>query len=836
MSRYICIHGHFYQPPRENPWLEEVEIEDSAFPYHDWNARITAECYAPNAASRILDSEKRIIDIVNNYSRISFNFGPTLLAWLEINKPDVYAAILEADAESMKRFSGHGAAIAQVYNHIIMPLASSRDKHTQIVWGIRDFEHRFRRKPEGMWLAETAVDIETLDMLAEAGIRFTILSPKQAGRVRKTGTENWSSVSRGTIDTSLPYLCRLPSGRSIAIFFFDDILAQEVAFSNLLDNGEVFASRMMQYFSRNLKQDGLLTVASDGETYGHHHRFGDMALSYALYLIESKHLVKITIFGEYLDLVPPAHEVEILENTSWSCPHGIERWRSDCGCCTHGAVIRTATSPVHGPPGTTPHIPALTRGCEVTWRQAWRAPLRSAMDWLRDTLVPIYVDRMNSFVSDPWQARDNYIGVILNRSPENVDAFFNEYTFRPLTKEDRVEALKLLEMQRNALLMYTSCGWFFDDISGIEPVQVMQYACRAMQLVREITGLDLEPDFIALLRDAPGNLPECRNGAVVYRNYVNTAVVDLSRVGFHIALSSLIMESPEQVPIRNYTVRTESYERSVAGDLRLAMGRIFLRSLITGEENILEFAVFYLGNHNFLGGARESADEAAFLRMQAELRSAFAMSDVPQIIIAIERHFGSRSYSLWHLFKDGQRKVLYHVLESTLSNLESEYRRIYRQYFPLLKVMREMQIPAPRALEDPIWQILNSDIRKALKATTIDMADLYILVHEMINGKFTPDTAALEFAATKAILSRMQKIPDSPDDTSVMETINALFRTLAPLGLTYDLWECQNMYFRIGCQKHAVMSEQAQCKDEKACRWLAAFEELGKNLGVECSR
>ena len=400
MSRYICIHGHFYQPPRENPWLEEVEVEDSAYPYHDWNARITAECYGPNAASRILDSEKRIIDIVNNYSRISFNFGPTLLAWLETHKPEVYAAILEADVESRKRFSGHGAAIAQVYNHIIMPLASSRDKHTQILWGIRDFEHRFRRKPEGMWLAETAVDIETLDMLAEAGILFTILSPKQAGRVRKIGDEGWTDVSRGTIDTSMPYLCRLPSGRSIALFFFDDTLAQEVAFSNLLENGEVFASRMMQYFSRNQKQDGLLTVASDGETYGHHHRFGDMALAYALYLIEAKHPARITIFGEYLALVPPTREVMILENTSWSCPHGVERWRSDCGCCTHGTIVRTATPVSHGQTGI-PRTPTILKGCELSWRQKWRTPLRMAMDWLRDTLVPIYVDRMNSFVSDP---------------------------------------------------------------------------------------------------------------------------------------------------------------------------------------------------------------------------------------------------------------------------------------------------------------------------------------------------------------------------------------------------------------------------------------------------
>ncbi|NMB79886.1 MAG: DUF3536 domain-containing protein [Methanomicrobiales archaeon] len=834
MTRYVCIHGHFYQPPRENPWLEEVEVEDSAYPYHDWNARITAECYGPNAASRILDSDKRIIDIVNNYAKISFNFGPTLLSWLEQNKPDVYAAILEADEVSRKRFGGHGAALAQVYNHIIMPLASSRDKYTQIHWGIHDFEQRFRRKPEGMWLPETAVDLETLDMLAEAGILFTILSPKQAAKVRRSGDEIWTDVSRGTVDTSMPYLCRLPSGRSIALFFYDDTLAQDVAFGNLLGNGEVFAGRMMQYFSRTRNGDGLLTVASDGETYGHHHRFGDMALAYALWLTEEKSPAKITVFGEYLSLFPPTHEAVILENTSWSCPHGIERWRSDCGCCTHGTIVRTSSPVSHPRPGEG-RKPLLLQGCELSWRQKWRTPLRQAMDWLRDTLVPIYVDRMNSLVSDPWLARDAYIRLISDRSPAATDAFFSEYAFRPLSPEDRVQALKLLEMQRNALLMYTSCGWFFDDISGIEPVQVMQYACRAMQLLREVSGLDLEPEYSAILREAPSNVPEYRNGAEVYEHFVQTAVVDLSRVGFHVALSSLAADTGEDVRIRNYTIRMEAFERSEAGDLRLAMGRIFLRSHITSEENTLEFAVVYLGGHNFLGGAREYSDPALFRKMQAELRNAFSLSDVPQLIIAIRKHFGERSYSLWDLFKDGQRKVLYYILDSTLQDLESEYRQIYRTHFPLLKVMREMQVPVPKALEDPVWYILNADLKKALKAQEIDTADLYILVNEMINSKFTPDTEVLEFAATKAILSRMQQIPASADATGLLETINTVFKTLQPLNLNYDLWESQNMYFRIGRRDYKPAREKAKSGDEKARRWVAAFEELGKNLGVNCS-
>ena len=489
MSRFVCIHGHFYQPPRENPWLEEVETEDSAYPYHDWNERITAECYAPNAASRILDADKRIIDIVNNYARISFNFGPTLLTWLERNQPEVYSAILEADKDSIKRFSGHGSAIAQVYNHIIMPLASRRDKRTQVLWGIQDFIFRFRRRPEGMWLPETAVDIETLEILAEQGIVFTILSPKQASRTRPINDSRWTDVSTGNIDCSQPYLCRLPSGGSIVIFFYEETIAQEVAFSRLLENGEGFANRMMDYFSRNQKQSGLLSIASDGETYGHHHRFGDMALAYALHYLESRNLARITIYGEYLSTYPPTHQVEIIENTSWSCPHGVERWRSDCGCCTRGSIIQVTPLTPLALPRSRIHLPVTRVVRSSHGRSGERHSVRQ---WTgsAQNLAVLYGERMNSYVSDPWQARDDYIDIILDRSSGNIEAFFSNHAVRTLSKEDKVQVLKLLEMQRNGMLMYTSCGWFFEDISGIESVQVMRYACRAMQLAREVAGVE----------------------------------------------------------------------------------------------------------------------------------------------------------------------------------------------------------------------------------------------------------------------------------------------------------------------------------------------------------
>jgi alpha-amylase/alpha-mannosidase (GH57 family) len=527
MNRQICIHGHFYQPPRENPWLEEVELQDSAYPYHDWNERITAECYAPNAASRILAADKSITEIVNNYSRISFNFGPTLMSWMVRHAREVHDAIIEADRQSRKRFSGHGSAIAQVYNHVIMPLANARDKRTQVVWGIRDFEHRFGRRPEGMWLSETAVDTATLEALAEQEILFTILAPRQAGRVRKLGLRRWRDVSGGRVDTRMAYRCRLPSGRSINLFFYDGPIAQEVAFGGLLASGVEFANRLLGGFDDTRRDAQLVHVATDGETYGHHHRFGDMALAYCLRHIESNQLARLTVYGEFLEQHPPTHEVAIIENTSWSCAHGVERWRSNCGCNTG----------------------------RKDWSQAWRGPLRDALDWLRDELAVAYEKAMAGYVRDAWRARDDYIHVILDRADENVARFFAAHGVREWSKDDEVTAFRLLEMQRHAMLMYTSCGWFFDEISGIETAQVLAYAARAIQLARKTTGADLEPEFLKRLERAPSNVAEHPTGADVYRSFVTPMMVDLLRVGAHYAVSSLFEEYGDETTIYAYKAR-----------------------------------------------------------------------------------------------------------------------------------------------------------------------------------------------------------------------------------------------------------------------------------------
>jgi len=497
MNRFICIHGHFYQPPRENPWSGVIEEQKSAAPNHDWNERIAEECYTPNANTQILNNQNQAIQTVNNYAQISFNVGATLLSWMEQAVPETYQLILEADQKSMERFSGHGAAIAQAYNHMIMPLANDRDRQTQVIWGIKDFEYRFKRKPEGMWLPETAVDIATLEVLAQHGIRFTILAPGQAQKVRKMGAHGWVDVSEGTVDIQLPYLCRLPSGKEIVIFFYNGHIANDVAFGDLLKNGVNFAERLVEEYPEHQKKTRLVHVANDGETFGHHHAFGNMALAYMLHYVETNQLAKITIYGEFLENNPPEYEVQIIEDTSWSCFHGVERWKAHCGC-------------------------RLDEGADSN--QEWRKHLREALDWVRDSLTSLYEQAMPVYYDDPWRIRNSYIDVILSRSQESQERVLWKTAKQELTSQDQGKIINLLEMQHHAMLMYTSCGWFFDDISGIEAIQLLQYAARAIQLAREAGGDDLEEEFLNRLALAKSNIPKMKDGKTIYNSYVKSAM------------------------------------------------------------------------------------------------------------------------------------------------------------------------------------------------------------------------------------------------------------------------------------------------------------------------
>ncbi|MBN1869588.1 MAG: DUF3536 domain-containing protein [Candidatus Omnitrophica bacterium] len=496
MKKYICVHGHFYQPPRENPWTGVIEKQPSAAPSHDWNERVAKECYIPNAKTEILDSWKVTVKTVNNYAQISFNFGPTLLSWLEKAYPQTYKLILEADQISTERFSGHGSAIAQAYNHMIMPLANDRDKRTQVMWGIKDFQFRFKRNPEGMWLPETAVDVQTLEILAEQGVVYTILAPHQAESVTQIGVDEWEDVSDGSIDTQLTYLCRLPSGKAMNIFFYNGYIANEVAFGNMLNDGADFAKRLVKQYPKPLGRVRVSHIANDGETYGHHHKFGNMALAFMLYHVEKMRLAKITVYGEFLSKNPPEFEVKIKENTSWSCCHGVERWRANCGC---------------------------RLGLHKEWNQEWRKPLRESLDWLRDQLTPFYERSMAEYYDDPWQVRNDYINALLSPSEETLTKYVWSKALRQLSADDKRKIKNLLEIQHYAMLMFTSCGWFFDDISGLESIQILQYAARAMQLAKKAGAGNLEEEFLNRLESAKSNVPEMKNGRAIYNQFVTPA-------------------------------------------------------------------------------------------------------------------------------------------------------------------------------------------------------------------------------------------------------------------------------------------------------------------------
>ena len=496
MKKFITIHGHFYQPPRENPWTGEVDVEESAKPFHDWNERIAKECYDANTQASILDTNGNVAVRVNNFSDISFDFGPTLLSWLKRKDPATYLKILEADRESVRVRGGHGNAMAQIYNHVIMPLASARDKRTQVVWGIRDFEFHFKRKPEGMWLSETAVDRQTLNILAEEGILFTVLAPHQARRVRHVGFgSRWAHTHYEGINTRHAYRILLEHGKQFHIFFYDGALSRDIAFHGILNSGEAFAQKLLGAFGTR-EREQLVSTATDGESYGHHHKFGEMALAYAVKKIEDDNHAFITNYAEFLDRFGSFWEADIHENSSWSCAHGVERWRADCGCrLSH----------------------------EPGWNQRWRATLREAFDFLKEIVDRVFEKELAPLVKDPWKARDLYVDVMLDPSTISKDRFLARHASHKLTQAEENKIWNLLEAEKFALFMYTSCGWFFDEISGIEPVQVMKFAARAMEYVQPYYNKDIETFFLQILDHAKSNIPAMGTGKDVYNRFVKTA-------------------------------------------------------------------------------------------------------------------------------------------------------------------------------------------------------------------------------------------------------------------------------------------------------------------------
>jgi alpha-amylase/alpha-mannosidase (GH57 family) len=803
MEKFICIHGHFYQPPRENPWLEAVELQDSASPYHDWNERVTAQCYAPNAHARLVDGAGRIERIVSNYAKMSFNFGPTLLSWMKERAPDIHQAIVEADKASRKQYSGHGTALAQCYNHLIMPLANRRDKYTQVVWGMGDFESRFGRKPEGMWLSETAVDDESLDVLAELGIKFTILSPFQARCVRPLDAQEWQDVNGGRVDPSMPYLVKLPSGRSIAVFFYDAGVAKAVAFEHLLANGEALARRVMASFDDGRGRDQLVNVATDGESYGHHFTYGDMALAYALRLIENEGKARLTVYAEYLEKHPPTHEVQIHQGSAWSCSHGVDRWYRDCGCNSGG---------------------------HAGWNQRWREPLRNALDWLRDKLAVCYEAKARDFLRDPWAARDAYIAVILDRSPENIGRFFGQNAARPLNEEEQIHALRLLEMQRHALLMYTSCGWFFDDLSGLETVQIIQYAARAIQLAGNF-GENLEPGFLEILGKAESNLPDPHDGRQIYERFVKPAIMTRESVAAHYGISSLFQSYPEEARIYSFTIRQEDRQLFTVGKTRLATGRIKIIFETTRSTDTLTYAVFHTGDHTINCAVREDGDKEGYAKLVQELRTPFEHGDFPEMIRVMDRHFGPTHYSVEHLFHDEQREILDRILTSPRDEIYSTLRHITEHYAPLRRFISDLRSPPLKALGMATEIVLNTELWRQFEGDSLNLERVRSLLAECAATKATLYSEDLAYAL-KAHFDRISNhfVAAFLDMDCLQHFVDAAdLAHIVPFQI--NLWKPQNTYYDIVA---TALPEMRRCADggsKQAKAWVEKFLMLGEKLG-----
>jgi alpha-amylase/alpha-mannosidase (GH57 family) len=805
LERYICIHGHFYQPPRENPWLEVIEQQDGARPYHDWNERISGECYAANTASRILDQHGLIERIVNNYAGISFDFGPTLLSWLESHAPEVYEALRDADRESRRLFSGHGSALAQAYNHLILPLATTRDKHTQVVWGIADFTHRFGRAPEGMWLPETAADLETLAILAEHGIRFTVLAPRQARRVRDLRGRDWRDVTGERIDPTTAYAVRLPSGRTIAAFFYHGPIAQAVAFENLLRSGDALSHRLHQVFNDERPWAQLAHIATDGESYGHHHRFGEMALAYALHTIERRNLARLTNYGEFLERHPPRHEVELVENSSWSCAHGVERWRGDCGCCT---------------------------GAHPAWRQRWRAPLRQALDWLRNTVAPLFEERAERFLREPWEARNDYIRVILTRSPEVAADFFSRNARRALSEAERVTVFKLMELQRHAMLMYTSCGWFFDDLSGIETIQILRYAGRVLQLAENLFGKPIEARFLKLLKRARSNIPERGDGLELYNREVKPAVTDLTTVGAHYALCSLFDDYSKRSRVYCYRVQAEDFRSAEAGKAKLVVGRARVTSEITLESDLFGFAALHLGNHNLNGGVRRFSDLPSYETMAGELLSLFARADFAETIRALDRNFGGSLYTLKSLFRDEQAKLLGRILRATLEEAEAVYRQLHEHHAPLLKFLKETASPPPKALSTAAEFILNASLQRALENDALDLGRIGQLLRAARLEDVSLDEGTLAYAFGRRLEAMADRFGADPARLEALERLEAFTALVRRLPFHVTLWKAQNVCYLALNSAYGQARTRAAKGDSKSQRWVDRFRALAEHLLV----
>ncbi|MEH1835664.1 MAG: DUF3536 domain-containing protein [Nostoc sp.] len=870
---YVTVHGHFYQPPRENPYLDAIERQPSAAPFHDWNERIHWECYRPNAFARVLNDRGEVVGIVNNYEYFSFNIGATLMSWLERYDVEVYQRILEADAKSSQRLHGHGNAIAQVYNHIIMPLANERDKYTQIRWGKEDFRSRFGRDPEGMWLAETAVDYATLEALVAEGIRFIILAPSQALRCRPLPTQDhpnpeWIEVGGSQIDSTRPYRCYLKptlgssfsplsamgyapleaiatspkeSGTEelpyIDIFFYDGPISRDMGFSDVVYNSTHFAGRIGSAVRGDHRPAQLISVATDGETFGHHKKGTEKTLAYAFTKEFPQQGWTVTNFAHYLSLNSPSWEVELKSVTAWSCAHGVGRWEDDCGCGGEGSI----------------------------WHQKWRRPLRNALNWLRDQLTEVYAEHGRQLFRDPWQARDEYIQVMRDRSAGNVNRFLARHQTHKLTAAEQVDALRLLEMQRHALLMFTSCGWFFEEISRPEGTQILRYAARALELAGEVAGVQLEKGFVKRLGLAPSNVDDFKHGAEIYRQLVLTAQLGFKQVAAHYAITSLfsnqkLIETRNSLPRKDatdkqsqryhkkvycYAANELDYQLQRMGSLTLAVGNLKLVSEITWESEHLVFAVLHLGGWDFHCCIQQFTGRRDYSQLKEKLFGALQQASAAHTILVMTQLFGEEAFNLQNLFAEERHRIMRLLSQETLTRLGQLYTQAYRDNYGVLMAFHRDEIAVPQELQVAADIALGHRCLMTLRWLEQDIADPqkswnHILELEAIATEAKHLRCRLNIPDGKQMLEQLiarslwQLLYDANDSFNAeIQLLERLIDVGDQLNIDISLQRSQELYFScLHSQIAPVCVTNLENEGDNQCLQLL---KLGKKLAVDVS-
>lgn len=804
---FLTIHGHFYQPPRENPWLEAIEQQDSAAPFHDWNERINAECYNPNSISKIVNSKNQILNVVNNYEYISYNFGPTLLSWMEEYAPLAYERVIKADINSRRMHSGHGNAIAQVYNHMIMPLANERDKQTQVKWGIKDFEYRFGRKPEGIWLAETAVDDDTLRVLVENDIKFTILSPYQAQRIRKEGEKTWQDVSWGNIDPARSYRCYIKSapGKFIDLFFYDGAISRSVAFDELLTDGNKFVNRLKDGISDLRNYPQLVNIATDGESYGHHTKFGDMALAYAMKIKVKDEGFIVTNYAEYLEKYRSDWEVEIKPVSSWSCIHGVGRWSYDCGCSTGGH------------PG---------------WNQKWRKPLRQALDFLRDEMTNLYHKQGKKFFKDSQAARNNYISVIMDRSDISVKNYQEEYFLPDLGYEQKVKAMQLLEIQRQAMLMYTSCGWFFSEISGIETVQIMKYAARVMQLAKSFMRKDLETPFLEILSEAQSNIPEFGTGKDVYEKFVKPSVVTAKQIVSLWAISSLYTDVEDEENVYCYKITKHSYKSVTKGNSKFITGHIEIESKVTLEKSNMVFALLQFSGGDFHCAIKEYSDD--FDGVQKGLIRTYLVSPLTEIIRDIDSYFGKEYFTLKDIFIEERRKILQTMLKGKLQMFANTYESMYEDGKGSIYQLQTLGLEVPEEFKISAQYVLTKQFNDLFVDSKGFLDNDIIQQASDINFEAKRTGVVIDKTPTSKIFSKkiaqnINRLSYALDLQQVDATLE-LLDCIAKLEIKVDIAEAQSYYFSKIVANIEELIQKITCQADRDL--LIMLFEIGEDLNI----